>query len=323
MHCLILKISRLSCIGMKKSVNCLLPRDYTAIESKCSPVILSEISIELGIDRSNKLRDLTTEQDLRAWTQHLSLYNIFATILFAYVHRISGQQKLAIGTPAHNRPTAVFKETPGVFIELFPLISEVEDHLGFDTLFQLVSDEVNGFLRHAIPGATSAELNRGFQVILNYIHASFSDFHGIPMSSKWVHPGHCDPRHHLRLQVHDFDASGNIQLHFDLNTQVFDEVNRTVVPQHFLKLLDAFIEDRSQAIGKPMLLTGHEYQHLTQQEVDSSALGESSSILDLFASQMIRTADAPAIIFGDQVMSYQDLESQVKSTCKLPGTRWD
>ncbi len=92
-----------------------------------STTLSERASLDLGPERSERLRALTQEKDLRCWTQHLALFNIFSTVLFAYLYRVSGQRKLAFGTPAHNRPTPEFKATPGVFIEIFPLLAEVEE----------------------------------------------------------------------------------------------------------------------------------------------------------------------------------------------------
>ncbi|MBL4709767.1 MAG: amino acid adenylation domain-containing protein [Flavobacteriales bacterium] len=207
------------------------------------------ISISLGQERSDQLRKLTEAPDLRAWTQHLSLFNIFSTTLFAYLHRVSGQQELAIGTPSHNRLSAGFKETSGLFIELFPIITAITDEESFSSLFKKVQIETFDFLKHATPGAATSELSRGFNVVLNYINATFSDFNGIPMKSDWVHPNHADQAHVMRLQVHDFDDSGVISLHFDVNITVFEEELRNDIPAHFLKVLDAFIKDRTAAIN--------------------------------------------------------------------------
>ncbi|MEL6719697.1 MAG: condensation domain-containing protein, partial [Bacteroidota bacterium] len=147
------------------------------------------VLVDLGKERSQKLRMLALEKDLRSWTVHSTLFNLFSTALFTYLYRVSGQQQLAIGTPAHNRVTKEFKETIGVFIELFPLMTKIEEKETFLSLFKKVRTEVNEFLRHAQPGTSTAELHRGFNVVLNYIHAQFKDFNGIPTHSKWLHAG--------------------------------------------------------------------------------------------------------------------------------------
>ncbi|MEM8907617.1 MAG: amino acid adenylation domain-containing protein, partial [Bacteroidota bacterium] len=266
------------------------------------------IKVDLGLERSNQLRALTKEADLRSWTEHLSLFNIFASTLFAFLYRVSGQQKLAIGTPAHNRSTPAFKATPGVFIEVFPLLAEIAPAESFGSLVQKIRNESHQFLRYAQTGTSSPELSRGFNAVLNYINAHFKDFNGLPMQSDWIHPNHCDPGHHLRLQVHDFDASGSIQLHFDLNEVVFPPSLAAQVPGHFLRLLDAFIEDRSQPIVQPGLLSATELdQQLRQFNQTKTFDFQYHSILELFEQQVAQHPSAVAVRFGATTMTYQDL----------------
>lgn len=275
------------------------------------------VFFNLGLDRSTQLRAIAMEKGVRSWTQHLSLFNIFSTILFSYLYRVCGQDQLMIGTPSHNRPSADFKNTIGVFIEIFPLLASIEEGETFTSLLKKVQVESNDFLRYAQPGAANAELSRRFNVILNYIHASFSDFNGIPMDSEWVHPGHCDPRHHLRLQVHDFDRSGAIQLFFDLNKNIFDETQQELVPQHFAALLDAFIADRTQEIAAVPLISDQEHQALVFDfNKKETAITATSSIITSFEAQVAQTPEAIAVTFQDTQLTYDQLNQKANQIAR-------
>lgn len=263
------------------------------------------IKLDLGKERTELLRRLTKEPDLRSWTEHLTLFNIFSSLLFTYLHRVCGQQKLAIGTPSHNRSTSIQKETPGLFIELFPLAVELEEGETFTTLFEKVQEETYAFLKYAHPGASSPELSRNYNVVLNYINASFSDFNGIPMESDWVHPDHADPGHHLRLQVHDFDQTGSIQLFFDLNTSIFKGELQEQVPQHFLRLLDTYLEDRTGSIDRPALVEVEEvFEEVIQEETHPT----DGLVTDLITAQVKASPEATALHFEGEAVSYQQLE---------------
>ena len=269
------------------------------------------ISVELGLQRSKQIRSLASKEEFKTWTVDLSLYNIFVTLLTAYLERVTGQRKLSIGTPAHNRSSHKFKQTPGLFIQFFPLFLETKPGTSFVELHQQVRNETSEFMLNAVPGAAAASTNRSFQVILNYIHATFDDFNGIPMSSQWIHPGHSDPNHHLRLQVHDFDGTGNIKLDFDLNEQIFPEDIQKLVPGHFIKLLDAFLEDQDQPIDKPALLSDSEYQRLVKSDVhENQDNPKSLTVLVLFVSQVQKDHQETALICEDISVSYQDLEER-------------
>lgn len=273
----------------------------TTLESRSE-----RVSLTLDKKKSDALRALTKETDLRTWTEHLSLFSIFSTLLLTYLHRLTGQQKLAIGTPAHNRSTTAFKETPGLFIELFPIMAEIEPTDNFSTLFQKVRNESHEFLRYAQVGVSNSNLNRGFNVVLNYINASFSSFNDIPTASEWIHSSHADPGHLLRLQVHDFNDTGCIELCFDMNVSVFNETQRKTALHHFSKLLDSFIEDRFQLIGKPALSSV--MSPLVNNE-NNFQFNQESTVLDLVESKVATVAaNTVAIEFAGKTLSYQELD---------------
>lgn len=205
--------------------------------------------VPLGSERSARLRAVIEKPELKGWTADMTLFNVFSTVLFSFLHRVSGQNKLIFGSPSHNRLTPVFKKTPGLFIELFPMEIDMETGDSFLSVFQKTQQEANNFLRYAGPGLGSAELSRSFNVVLNYINASYEDFGGNQTKSTWIHPNHADPSHLLRLQVQDFNNTGDIQLHFDMNCGAFGEDQRKAMPGHYLKLLDAFIENIGSEIA--------------------------------------------------------------------------
>ncbi|MDJ0728432.1 MAG: amino acid adenylation domain-containing protein [Crocosphaera sp.] len=279
------------------------------------------VSYELDKDGfSKKIRAIATEKGIRSLTIHLSLFNIFATVLFAYLYRISGQELLAIGTPAHNRPTKNFKETIGVFIEVFPFQICIQEGETFLSLLKKVQQESSGFLRYAQPGTSRLAFNREINVILNYINASFPDFNGLKMQSDWVHAGYGDSRHHLRIQVHDLDESGNFLLHFDFNNDLFDEPLQQRAIAHFISLLEGFIEDRNQPIDKVDLVTEEEQIDILNNlsdlnlNIDNSEIDK--TVIDIFEEQVNQTPETPAISYNRQEISYDEFNQQVNQLAR-------
>ena len=263
---------------------------------------------DLGRERTEKLKNIALEREFRSLTLDLSLFNVFATVLFAYLHRISETRSLTIGTPTHNRLSKVFKETIGLFIELFPLQIEFSDNETFLSLVKKIKYEIDGFLRYAQPGTSSPESSRAYHVILNFIHASFSDFCGFRMKSEWIHPGYGDRGHNLGLQVHDFDASGSIRLQFDFNREVFDDDLRRFAIEHFLRIVDAFIEDRKQLIKHISILSDKEtWRLLTEFNQTKTDYPRDLCIHQLFEAQAERTPDNIAVIFPQSGVWDQEL----------------
>jgi amino acid adenylation domain-containing protein len=284
------------------------------------------ISLRLGNERSQKLRNLAHKSEIRSWTQDLTLFNLFATTLFTYLFRVSGQNSLVIGAPSHNRPTKSFKQTPGLFIEIYPLVTEIRDLESFYDVLEKVKIETNNYLRYAQPGMSTVAISKSFNVVLNYINAFFTDFQGFKMNSNWIHPGHCDPAHKMRCHVYDMDGSGEIEVYFDLNTEVFHKSLIDKVPRHFLKLLDALISDIHQPIGKPSLI---EPIHSDKLFIEpGKASNNFLPIIQQFEQQVNNAPQTIALRAENRLVTYAQLDEKINQLAVYlntqgiyPGTR--
>jgi len=237
--------------------------------------------IFLGKERTEKLVALANEKGIRSWTLDLSLYNIFLTTLFAFMYRVSGQSKLLIGAPTHNRTTSDFKKTIGFFVEVFPVLAELEKD------------------------------NRDFNVFFNYIlNTKITDFNGAPTKTSWVHPAHSDPRHHIRFHVHDFDNTGEIKLYVDLNTGIFNDEECERVPLHFINLIDAFIANKEQAIDTTSFVTKEESEKIFKWNDTATDFDHKETLLTKFLSQVEKTPDAVALKFQDKTLTYQEFDKK-------------
>ncbi|MBE9066938.1 amino acid adenylation domain-containing protein [Leptolyngbya cf. ectocarpi LEGE 11479] len=268
------------------------------------------VSCELGPERTQALKRLALNSDATALTPKLSLFNVVAGILLAYLHRVSGQEQVAIATPAHGRPTAALKEVLGCFIELFPLQADIEPDETFASLLAKVSDGSGLLLRYAQPGASQFVPSRDVNVVLNFIHAKVSDFAGHPMGAEWIHPGAGDPRHHLRLQVHDFDDRGSLQLHFDFNCDLFEPELQERAPGHFLALVDAILANPDQLIAGVDIVQGAEHAHLMELARCEQPEAISKTVVQRFEEQVRQTQDAVAIACENETLTYQQLNTK-------------
>ncbi|MGB5833944.1 MAG: amino acid adenylation domain-containing protein [Thiohalocapsa sp.] len=262
----------------------------------------------LGIERARRLQALANTPGMKTLSVHMSLFNLLSTILFAYIYRVGDSSAPVIGTPAHNRSSLAFRETAGLFIELFPLRVELDPRDTFLSLMQKVSAEGQGYLRHALPGTSSTASLRLFNVVLNYIHATFEPFDGIPMTTEWVHTGFGDPEHDLRLQVHAFEGSGNIVTCFDFNQSRFDPQLRSQAVRHFLRILDAFIADPGRPIATVGLLDDQERDHFLESFNQTASVPGYASVMSLFRQHAAADASRTALCQGNREVSYGELD---------------
>ncbi len=281
------------------------PKLYGRV-SKNESTAAKRLYLDLGAERSQQLRTIAQQADIRCWTEDLTLFNIFATLLFTYIYRVSGQNTLAIGTPSHNRPTKALKATPGLFVEFFPLVADLNAEASFLDVYQAVKVETNTYLRHAQAGASSADLSKSYNVILNYITAKFSGFDGVKVASEWLHPEHVDLGHALRCHVYDMDDSGEIALLLDLNAEVFPEQQYEAVTSHMLQTIDAFILDRTQSIGQFSMVSDVETAAMSPLQV-TEGISKKGTVLDAFEAQVQQTPNAIALQYNTETLTYRGL----------------
>jgi len=273
------------------------------------------ITVKLGPKRGEAL-DLFVAAAGSPLMEGMSRFNLFATALIACLARISDEEQLTILAPAHNRPTPRFKDTAGLMIEVLPLSVAVDREDTFRSLASKVGQEAQNLLIHARPGTSSAEHSRSASVLLNFINASFGPFNGWPMRSDWVHAGHGDADHVLRLQVHDFDAAGEYRLHFDVSRDVFDTERKGAIVRHFLLMLDALLSDSEARIADVGLLSHQETEALAAFNRGGSDCPH-STVLEAFAAQVAVAGGAVAVSSEGRRLTYAELDGTADRLARL------
>lgn len=219
-------------------------------------------SVALGPVRPERIRRLLTDRSLAALNDDVTLFQVFATVLFAFLYRATGQSKLSIGAPMLNRATATERRTVGLMMEMLLLCVEIDDAETLSTLYAKVRDETINFLRNGCAGASNARLVRTFSVMLNFVRGSYPEFDGMPTAVDYVHAGAAEPHNALRVQVQDFAGHGDFCLDFDFNAGTFPAPSRLIVVQQFLQLVDCFIDQRDTPIANLDLLPPDERRRL-------------------------------------------------------------
>ncbi len=273
---------------------------------------------ELGARRSEQLRAIAQQGGFASPSTDMSLFTVFATLLFATLHRLNGQRTLRMGTPFHGRPTLEALDMIGLFIEMGVVQVDIAREETFDSLGQKVLSEILDGLTHVQSGISTAEINSAYDVILNYIQATFHSFGDLPVTKELVHSRHIDTKHQLRLQITDYDGSGNFVLLFDLKASLFAESERGWFVQHFLRVVDAFIAARDQGLGDFALISNSERSGLLRDFNDTETpYPAQKTVVQLFEEQVRRTPSKVAVIDRERTISYQELNRRANRLAQL------
>ena len=208
--------------------------------------------VNMSEPRQRALDDLLAGE-FRLLSPDLSLNVALATALASYLARL-GNAEVTIGIPVHHRSNPQAKEVVGPLVELFPLRVAVTDDDTFRSIHKRVARDFMSLLSTALPGTSPRQ---GFDVVLNVHGATLGDFGSIPATTTWVHPGHIDPHHKLRVQALDYDGSGTLELALDINHATAAGDHRERAAGHLGALLDAMLADPSQLVHS-VGLVGHD-----------------------------------------------------------------
>ena len=302
--------------------------NFYGVDPRGKRAALRRRVVDLGAERSHGIRALALEDDVRAVTPNVSLSLIFSTALYSLLHRVSGNETVGIGSPVANRRSRWAKQVPGLLMEVCPFRVTVEEGESFASLLAKAEQENASVLRHSRFSVGNPIHAKRFDVMLNFHNAQIGDFAGIEASAELLtglvalnalateSPSANMPwpaGDSLVLQVLDFGGTGRFRLVFDLNRDVFDEAQSDRVVDHFLRLLDAFVADRYQAIASaPMLAEAERAEILSRGAGATTGVAPTGTLLERFRGIVERAPQRQAVSAGGRSLTYGGLDEKVR-----------
>ncbi len=277
----------------------------------------TRVKFELGKDQVEHIQALASKH-FPALTQQISLFTWFGALLVALVSRLAHRQRVGFDTPALNRPSALDRTTPGLFIELFPFAADVEPETSFAEIGQQLSSLIPAFVKHGRPGASLPGNNRACDTLLNFIPFSLGSFAGQAVAADFVHPGCSDAAYGIRMQVWDLNGDGGLHIMLDLKNDVFGGQERALALACTRQLLGAFVADASVPVASIPLLCGATRQRLLcdYNETSSAPVPERTVVQRVWQTAASQP-DTLAICCDGQSLSYAQLLGRVESVAAL------
>jgi amino acid adenylation domain-containing protein len=269
---------------------------------------IKKVSWELGERRTKELKRLASWEKIAVKTERGSLFNIFAVVLLTYLYRVTGARDLCIGIPYHNRRSEMFRDTIGLVMQVLPLRLTIATDETFASLIRKIAVEAQTALRNSHSIGNSPR-NRLYDVLLNYDRISFSLFNGLPVRMERVHPGHGN--NNLSLRIRDIVKPADMIVDFEFHRDVFDETESSRAVHHFLRTLDAFLENPEQRLDAVNLLTDAERERiLVDFNNGHCSQLDDLGLLEMFEAQVSNAPDRPAVFFEKQFLTFAQLNSQ-------------
>ncbi|MEH2128696.1 amino acid adenylation domain-containing protein [Nostoc sp.] len=247
---------------------------------------------------------------------------LFMTLLAGFVvlmSRYSGQKDLVVGSPIANRNRKEIEGLIGFFVNTLALRFDLSPEMTLQVLLEQVRQVTQNAYEHQdLPFEMLVEqlqLERNLdrnplvQVMFALQNAPTNPW-DLPGLSVEKMPWGLDAVR-FDLEVHLWEVPEGLEGFCYYSTDLFDAAAIARMMQHFQNLLTAIIANPEQPVSQLPLLTPQERQQLlVEWNATQTDYPSDQCIHHLFAAQVERNSNAIAVVFGEQKLTYQELNAQ-------------
>ena len=187
----------------------------------------------------------------------MSPYVLFLSALAIYMERVKEKNDFVIGTPVLNRSNFKEKNMIGMFVSTMPVRFKIDEQETFyDLCKKVATDSMTLFRHQKYPYSKISEeykqqnnvSDNMYKIMLSYQNArsELSDINNYGVY--WRFSGHI--QNELEIHIADLNDSGNLDVHLDYITSLYEEVEIKYLAQR----LFAIIEDGILSNNKILLL---------------------------------------------------------------------
>jgi len=269
------------------------------------------ISLDLPRSLINGLKQLSVQEGV-------TLYMIFLAGFVTLLHRLTGQEDIAVGTPIANRNWLAIEGLVGTFVNTLVLRTDVSGEPTFRDLLVRVRDVALGAYAHQdLPFEKLVEelhpdRSHGglplVQVLFNFANTPFGrmDFKHLSWAPFEIDRG--ASQFDLSLSI-DPTVSRRVYLEFD--TDLFDHASMERWLTHYRTLLEAIVEQPETAVSRLRLLSeSARRQILVEWNGTRTDDPLDRCLPQLFEEQVARTPEAIAADSQGSVLTYAELNQR-------------
>ncbi len=256
------------------------------------------------------LRKLCQEE---GWTLFQVLLAAFDIMLYRY----TGQTDLVVGVPFANRAQAELEAMIGFFVNTLALRVDLGGRPTFRELLERVRTAVMGAYAHPelpfekLVEELQPERNLSyspiFQVMMIMQNAAGTTL-TLPDLTVYAEALHADvAKFDLSLLALEWGEE-ELEVGLEYNTDLFDSGTIDRMLGAYTMLLEGIVRGVGQAISDLSLLPESEVRRqLVEWNATETAVSP-LSLAELFERQAVRNASAPALLFGETVVTYGELD---------------
>jgi amino acid adenylation domain-containing protein len=277
----------------------------------------------------NKWLSKELSADLNALSQRAgaTLYMTLLSVFKLMLYRYTGQADICVGSPTAGRQYQEIDGLMGFFINTLALRTDLSGCIRFRELLHRIKETtLNAYEHQEVPFEKIVEAvaverdmlrNPLFQVLFSLQNAPDSGELNLgDVSLSRMQAGSITTQFDIILNV--IETSGGLHLSFTYRSDLFRSETMMRMLDHYEQLLYAVSADMDVFIDRAKMLTvDEEWQLLQQFNKDVEAHHPGKTIISLFEEQVQETPSNTALVFGEEQLTYAELNSRANRLGRL------
>lgn len=248
----------------------------------------------------------------------LSVFNIFSSLLYIYLYRVTNYKDLVLGTGFANRTTAIEKEMLGMFASTVPFRMDLNPDSDVLSFIRDVNKKQRNIVRHqkypynaliSELRKTSKELSRLFDISIEYQVLNWEKKDDFEYVVEPLFSGH--EMNEFSFHIKERLDTNELQIDIDYRTELFSSLEITNMFGHLHTLLEDMINSPDKQLFQLDICTRDEKEkilsHFNNPKVNYSI---NKTIHETFEIQVQKTPENVAVTFKDQKFTYKELNQR-------------
>ncbi|WP_459746952.1 condensation domain-containing protein, partial [Pseudomonas sp. 3A(2025)] len=263
---------------------------------------------------------LTESLNRLARQQGVTLFMVLLASFQTLLHRYSGQRDIRVGVPTANRNRVETERLIGFFVNTQVLKADFDVSTTFGELLQQVKAAALGAQVHqdlpfeqlveALQPERSLSHSPLFQVMFNHQAAVNSGRHTLPgLTVEGVSWDSQTAQFDLTLDTSE--AEHELVASLIYATALFDASTIERMARHWVALLEQVVIQPTQRLTELSILSADEYRQIVHKWNRTEVSYPAKQCIHLLIEQQVeKTPQAPALLFGEQSLSYTELNQR-------------
>jgi amino acid adenylation domain-containing protein/non-ribosomal peptide synthase protein (TIGR01720 family) len=233
----------------------------------------------------------------------------------------TGRDDVVFGTTVAGRPTEVpdVESTLGLFLNTVPVRVALDPHETVSALLRRIQDQRTALMPHEYLGLGELQQAAGhprlfdtLYVLQNFVdadaYAQLGRQHGITAG------GSVDATHYPLTLV--LTPGERLAVKLEYRPDVLDDTTARTYLDRFTTVLDQLADNPHATVGSLDLLLDTEHATLRAEWTANEHLVPDDTVADLLATQAALTPHETAIVFGEQTLTYAELDGRINQLAR-------